>query len=307
MGAQQSAEAQDALKAVEGAVAEKAEAAPKRAIKLYQYVQAGAGGGWELVTSNARPSFYDTLEDTSSSGTKADWNMEVDGSDVDVHVDQAAGFIMDPSQNRVTFNAGGAVWAMKVGDPELFKSFAVELNNKLFHNTYGFENTEEGRAKSLGADYAGRMFSVEGVQARTNEPMDLDEPADQYATPEQLKDRWAMQEEDDDPIMGVVMGANDNSYLMKGGGKFDVLRNVAGVGVEDKEVSFMLTPGKGAANAAAFTPTRVLLAQGERRMNLLTPLDPHKLHHADVETGTIVSTYNFQKDTIDVPIKEIAQ
>lgn len=50
-----------------------------------------------------------------------------------------------------------------------------------------------------------------------------------------------------------------------------------------------------------------LCVQGERRMNLLTPLDKSKLHHADVETGTIVSTYNFQKDTVDIPIKEIAQ
>lgn len=47
--------------------------------------------------------------------------MQIDGSDVDVHVDQAAGFIMDPPQCRVTFNAGGSVWAMRVNDPELFK------------------------------------------------------------------------------------------------------------------------------------------------------------------------------------------
>jgi hypothetical protein len=42
-------------------------------------------------------------------------------------------------------------------------------------------------------------------------------------------------------------------------------------------------------------------------MNLLTAHDPNLLHHADVETGKIVSTYNFQKDTVDIPIKEIAQ
>ena len=57
--------------------------------------------------------------------------------------------------------------------------------------------------------------------------MDVDPERDVYETPEELRGKSARQdEEEDDPILGVVMGANDNSYLMKGGGKFDVLRNV---------------------------------------------------------------------------------
>lgn len=57
--------------------------------------------------------------------------------------------------------------------------------------------------------------------------MDTDNDRDVYETPEKLKERSAIQEDlEDDPIMGVIMGANDNSYLLKGGGKFDVLRNV---------------------------------------------------------------------------------
>ncbi|KAG1658751.1 hypothetical protein FOA52_000864 [Chlamydomonas sp. UWO 241] len=301
MGAQQSADAAAAVDEVEGEIA----AEPKGcSIKLYKYVAAGSAGAWELVTNSARPQFYDAKEDTSK---KSDWYLEVDGSDVDVRVDQAAGFIMDPPHGRVTFNAGGSVWAMKVNDTMLFKSFAVDLNNKLFQNTYGFENTEAGRTKGLGADYAGRMFSMEGVETRVDEPMDVEGDVDQYETPDKLNERSHFEEDDDDPILGVIMGATDNSYLMKAGGRFDVLRNVVGGGVEDKAVSFMLTPGthKG-ASTSSFTPSRVLLAQCERRMNLLTPHDPNLLHHADVETGKIVSTYNFQKDSVDIPIKEIA-
>lgn len=50
----------------------------------------------------------------------------------------------------------------------------------------------------------------------------------------------------------------------------------------------------------------MLLTHGERRMNLLTPDNRHVLHHADIEAGKIVSTFAFQKDTVDIPIVEIA-
>lgn len=284
---------------------EHAEQPKQQGIKLYKYVSAGQSGKWEVVTSNARPRFYDALEDSTTSGTKSDWFLEVDGSDIDVRVDQAAGFIMDPSQRRVTFTAGGQVWAMRVQDDVLFKSFAVEMNNKLFHNTYGVENNDAGREKGLGKDFAGRMFNAEGFNP-VIEPMDTEAEED-TKTPEKLKERSARQdEEEDDPILGVIMGANDNSYLLKSQGKFDVLRNVVGAGVEDKCVSFTLTPNaKGGLKTPTFTPSRVMLTHGERMMNLLTPDNPHMLHHADVETGKIVSTFSFQKDQVDVPIKDI--
>jgi hypothetical protein len=57
------------------------------------------------------------------------------------------------------------------------------------------------------------------------------------------------------------------NFVPQADGKFDVLRNVVGGGVEDKAVSFMLTPGKGArgASTSSFTPSRVLLAQAGHR------------------------------------------
>lgn len=58
--------------------------------------------------------------------------------------------------------------------------------------------------------------------------MDTEGEADQSQTPDKLRERRARAaDEEDDPIMGVIMGANDNSYLLKSGGKFDVLRNVS--------------------------------------------------------------------------------
>ncbi len=46
------------------------------------------------------------------------------------------------------------------------RNFQTELMDKLFQNTYGFANDEAGRAKGLGADYADRLFNMEGVRVR---------------------------------------------------------------------------------------------------------------------------------------------
>jgi len=48
-----------------------------KGIQLFKYVCAGPKGKWERVTSAARPSFYDALEDSTSSGKKSDWFLEV--------------------------------------------------------------------------------------------------------------------------------------------------------------------------------------------------------------------------------------
>jgi hypothetical protein len=88
---------------------------------------------------------------------------------------------------------------------------------------------------------------------------------------------------------------------------FSHFMQVVGAGVEDKFISFSLTPAGKGGSSSNFTPSRVLLAQGERKMNMLTPDNPNLLHHADVETGKIVSTFSFQKDAVEIPIKEITQ
>lgn len=43
----------------------------------------------------------------------------------------------------------------------------MDLNDKMFQNTFGFENDEAGRVKGLGADYAARMFNFEGIEVGT--------------------------------------------------------------------------------------------------------------------------------------------
>lgn len=76
-------------------------------------------------------------------------------------------------------------------------------------------------------------------------------------------------------------------------------------GVEDKNVSFKLTPAKGGVTPG-FTPHRALLANGETRMRLLTPDNRQQLHEVNLDRGQIVSTWKFNKDGVDIDIDDIA-
>eukprot|EP00798_Chlamydomonas_sp_ICE-L_P024533 gene24531-10138_t len=192
------------------------------------------------------------------------------------------------------------------------RTFCEELTDKVFYNTFGKENNEKNRAKELGADYASMFFNDSG---QNTAPMDEEaEPKGPPAqTPEKLRESRAYGRDEDDQdgdeesiaIHGIVMGELENNYLMRGN-KFEVLRNVMGGGVEDKGVSFTLTtPQDKGGMRGSCTPSRALLAQGERHMHLLTPDNRNQLLQADIETGKIISTWTFNKDGVDIPMNDI--
>ncbi|GFR50260.1 hypothetical protein Agub_g12446 [Astrephomene gubernaculifera] len=299
--------------------------------KLYKFVATSSGeGNWELASSNARPRFYDSLEDSNSSGKK-DFFLEIEQGDVDVHVDPRLNYVLNVNQRRITFCANNTIYALKFPNDQACRLFGEQLNDIIFYNQYGVENDDASRAKVM-EDYAGTLFSKN--TDRMFEPMEVDAGEDekdaaQFYTPEKLKEKQAKEmDKDEDAINGIIMGAGENNYLMRGR-RFDVLRNLEGGGVEDKGVCFTLTPMAGGAGpstpavstrktrgtaaraeaeslGAGFTPSKVLLTHGERRMNLLTPDNRNVLHHADIETGKIVNTFTFNKDSVDIPIAEIA-
>ena len=138
--------------------------------------------------------------------------------------------------------------------------------------------------------------------------MDVDDRPDEPAPGEikgELKEKAAGPKEEGTPIQGLIVGANERSYLLHGDSTFGVLRNVEG-GVEDAEVApFSFTPltkGKGTrARTPAFTPTKVLMANSESYMNMLGQEDSSKLYRGDVEYQKIVSEWNFNKDTVEIP------
>ena len=48
-----------------------------------------------------------------------------------------------------------------------------------------------------------------------------------------------------------------------------------------------------------------MLTHGERRMNMLTPDRANKVLNADLETGKVVSEWGFQKDGVDVEMRDV--
>ena len=81
------------------------------------------------------------------------------------------------------------------------------------------------------------------------------------------------------------------------------MRNVQG-GVEDAGVSFQVKPM--GAGTPTFTPARVLLAERETKMNLLSPGGATSLFHADIETGKVVREFKLAKDGVEIPMRDIA-
>eukprot|EP00878_Enallax_costatus_P015951 GHUV01016724.1.p1 GENE.GHUV01016724.1~~GHUV01016724.1.p1 ORF type:complete len:351 (+),score=96.47 GHUV01016724.1:865-1917(+) len=78
-------------------------------------------------------------------------------------------------------------------------------------------------------------------------------------------------------------------------------------------IEFSFTPLKSSGRTPprtpgtpTFTPSKVLLANGETKMNMLSPGDSTRLFHADVEYQKIVSEWSFQKDHVDIPQADIA-
>lgn len=72
--------------------------------------------------------------------------------------------------------------------------------------------------------------------------------------------------------------------------------------LQETGTSFNITPKKG----GSFTPSKMLLMQRERRMNMLTPEQGSKMFNADIETGKILNEWAFKKDGVDVEIKDIS-
>ncbi|PSC67936.1 vacuolar import Vid27-related [Micractinium conductrix] len=271
---------------------------------LFRYLPSRAGGDWEEVASNATLELFDANEDSNKKAPE--WHLEVDGAQdpIDTLVDDQ--FSFDAKDKRVTFLAGDDVWSLKFGSAGGFERFLQKYNKASFENRFGQEQTDASEAKLFG-DFAGALNGVETDESRQHwaEDMDCDKPdARELKTP--AKDR--MVAEKMSPIHGVVMGATDRSYLMRDN-QIDVLKNVQG-GIEDLGLSFKLTPppaaaGLGGGSTPTMTPPKALLMNQERRMNMISPLSGASLWHADIETGKVISEWKFQKDGVDVSMKDI--
>lgn len=271
-----------------------------RGIRLYKFTKAGDNprGQWVQVSRRAQPDFYDTNQDTSSE--KPRWSLEISAGDVDEELADEANWKMNDADRRITFKTRGELWALKFPDEDSYTSFKDKLRAKLFWNVHGVDNDAEG-LKEVYGEYAEVFYDPEPMEEEPpaqNGEEDRGDEEEEFAADE-VKE--TAKEREGEAIRGMVMGALDNAYLVRDT-KIDVLRNVEG-GVDDADLCINMTPSKG---TAPFTPSRVLLADRETKMNMLSPYDCNKLFHCDIEHERVVSEFSFTKDGVDIPIQEIA-
>ncbi|KAL5211342.1 hypothetical protein ABZP36_022189 [Zizania latifolia] len=277
------------------------------AAKLYLHVGgASPSARWVPAERRATYAFVDKAEDSDGDSR---WVLEVSpGPRVSAVVGAALQLKARPSQRRVDFAADGSVWALRLPSDAAFRRFHKEYDRCLFENTYGVEDTDEGRKKVFGADFT--------AWARPGEADDAiwTDAEETFSTPvtkpaKDLLEEFEEEAGDGGSIQSLALGALDNSFLVGGSG-IQVVKNFEH-GVHGKGVSVRISGGRGDSASAYSTPKKALLMRGETNMLLMSPGEagtPHSngVHHVDIETGKVVTQWRFEKDGTDITMRDIA-
>lgn len=215
---------------------------------------------WTTASLNATWRFYNANEE---SNRQTCWYLEIVSGDVDMLIAEAAEMQIDTANKSATFFDVENMSVCKILFPSNSSclSFCDEYHNKLY------ENLSTGGQVDLGN--ASDWF----FQPADVEPMDwenIEEPEGPPKTPGPARQKEALSDKEA-VVTGVAMGAGDNSFLLQEG-RVSVLRNDYGA-VQDSGRGFTLTPPRNTNLGGATTPfqaSKVMLAQGETQMNMLT-------------------------------------
>ncbi|MCL7038021.1 hypothetical protein MKW94_016546 [Papaver nudicaule] len=116
-------------------------------------------------------------------------------------------------------------------------------------------------------------------------------------------------------IQSLALGALDNSFLVNNSG-IQVVKNYShgihgkGVYVKFDSGGRNSSSGIGSSSSSYLTPKKALLMRAETNMLLMSPNTegkPHAtgLHQMDIETGKIVTGWKFDKDGVDITMRDI--
>eukprot|EP00898_Chlorokybus_atmophyticus_P000974 jgi/Chlat1/1878/Chrsp143S02201 len=178
-----------------------------------------------------------------------------------------------------------------------YRKFVQDWQDKLFENARKMEATDANRTRVFASLYDEQFVNWaqgqdEGTEFGAHEE-DETEPAD-VTYDEQKAAQVAGSK-----ASYLEVGALDNSFVIRGSG-VDVYRNILN-GVQSAGVSVSLRDSVG----ASITPHKAMLAQRERSLLMLSSERRHSVYQMDIETNNVVTEWAFQRDSKDVPMRDI--
>lgn len=238
-----------------------------QATVLYKILINSSAGTWNVASRNATWRFYDQNENSSN---KTAWFLEIEAGDIDTLVSESSEMQTDLEALSATFYEPETACVCKLRFPSraVCTEFCDEYQNKLYENMSSQGHSEIGNA----GDWFFRPADAEPME--WDETPDAPPAAEEPATPKAWRQSSALNASTPQEVQGMVMGANDNSFVVQQG-YIGVVRNEYG-GVRGTGQGFAVTPPPRSAGGIGetrqnLTPGKMILAQGETHANLLSP------------------------------------
>ncbi|KAF6139027.1 hypothetical protein GIB67_010753 [Kingdonia uniflora] len=292
-------------------------------VKLYLHIGGNTPKAKWIISDKLASYLFLKLNDGDDEEEEEDeengvWVLKI-GSKVRSKVGTEMQLKMFGDKRRVDFVSLG-VWAMKFFSDEDYRRFVSRFQECLFENVYGMEATEGNKVKVYGKDFgswANPELADDSIWEDADDSFGVRSPAS-GSTPVRVNQDLMQEFEEvanEGGITSLALGALDNSFLVSDSG-IQVVRNY-NHGIQGKGVQVKFNSAGGRAGSSRFgsslgqlTPKKALLMRAETNMLLMSPMNddkPHTngLHQFDIETGKVVTEWKFEKDGVDITMRDI--
>ena len=246
-------------------------------------------------------SSWRSRKEQEDKGKPEDWYLVV-GTAVQALVGPQLNLRFNDDALRTDFIAVG-VWTIKFSSAEEYRAFAAQFKDCLFENTHHLQATEKNWVKVIGKDAMAWKDGEdkEGTMWDAEEGGSEDEEKSSFAS----NFRETFRQTPGKGAQSLAMGALQNSYLLHAGG-VDVYKNQR-EGIMGEGLSFSIKEPSGSPYN---TPKKGMLMRAETNMMLMSPANagtPHAegLAQMDIDTGKIVSRWQFEKDGTPITMRDI--
>ncbi|XP_039027010.1 protein CYPRO4-like isoform X2 [Hibiscus syriacus] len=276
----------------------------KNPVKLYHHIGGNTPKAKWVISEKL--TYYRFTKISDDGDDVSCWFLEV-GSKVKAKVSTEMQLKMFGDKKRVDF-VDKAVWALKFLSDEEYRNFVTQFQNCLFENVYDMEATEENKVKVYGKEFIGWMKPEAADDSVWEDAEDHSSDSTPVKRSQELMEEF--EEAANGGVQSLALGALDNSFLVNDLG-VQVYRNF-NHGINSKGICVKFDAGSSriGGNSSNSTPKKGLLMRAETNMMLMSPAEEGKpnangLKQVDIETGKIVTEWKFEKDGVDVSMRDI--